>query len=167
MISRKICLLGASAVGKTSLVRRYVHGMFSDRYLTTVGVKIDKRAVEHDGEEVNLILWDISGEDEFSQLQMSYLRGAAGYLFVADGMRPTTLRKVIELEERARQALGPRPFVLALNKADQQESWRLDGPELEALEKQGWTMLRTSALSGEGVEAAFSELAEATLQPQP
>jgi small GTP-binding protein len=166
LISRKICLLGASAVGKTSLVRRYVHGMFSERYLTTVGVKIDKRTVEHDGDEVNLILWDISGEDEFSQLQMSYLRGAAGYLFVADGMRPATLTKVVELEQRAREALGPRPFVLALNKADQQESWRLDDAELETLEKQGWKMLRTSALSGEGVEAAFSELAAATLQPQ-
>ena len=160
MISRKICLLGASAVGKTSLVRRYVHGHFDDRYLTTVGVKIDKRTVG----ETNLILWDISGEDEFSQLQMSYLRGAAGYLFVADGLRPATLAKVIELEQRAREALGARPFVLALNKADQQDQWRLDEAELEALRNRGWSILRTSALSGEGVEAAFDALAAATVQ---
>jgi small GTP-binding protein len=166
MISRKICLLGASAVGKTSLVRRFVRGMFDERYLTTVGVRIDKKTVEHGGEEVNLILWDISGEDEFSQLQMSYLRGAAGYFFVADGLRPATLAKVIDLEQRARQALGPRPFVLALNKADQQASWRLDDAELEALQTQGWRLLRTSALSGEGVEAAFGELAAAAMRVQ-
>lgn len=162
MTSRKICLLGASAVGKTSLVRRFVHGIFDDRYLTTVGVKIDKRTVECDGESLNLILWDLSGEDEFSQLQMSYLRGAAGYMFVADGLRPATLSKVVELERRASAEHGPRPFVLALNKADQAEDWRLDEAELQSLESNGWTILRTSALSGEGVEAAFDELAKAT-----
>lgn len=162
MISRKICLLGASAVGKTSLVRKFVHGIFDERYLTTVGVKIDKRTIELDGEPVNLILWDLSGDDEFSQLQMSYLRGAAGYLLVADGLRPATLAKVIELEQRARNEHGPRPFVLALNKADQAADWRLDETELESLAEQGWTILQTSALSGEGVAAAFSRLAEAT-----
>jgi GTPase SAR1 family protein len=141
--------------------------MFADRYLTTVGVKIDKRIVESAGGQVNLILWDISGEDEFSQLQMSYLRGAAGYLFVADGLRPATLGKVIDLERRAREELGPRPFVLALNKADMQSSWRVDDAELEALEGKGWKMLRTSALSGDGVEAAFDELAAATLETRP
>ncbi|MEZ5365766.1 MAG: Rab family GTPase [Bryobacterales bacterium] len=161
MISRKICLLGASAVGKTSLVRRFVHGVFDDKYLTTVGVKIDKRTVESEGQEVNLILWDISGEDEFSQLQMSYLRGAAGYLFVADGLRPATLAKVIEIERRAREALGPRRFVLAINKVDLEADWRLDEAELETLRKQGWKLFRTSALSGEGVAAAFDELASA------
>jgi small GTP-binding protein len=167
MISRKVCLLGASAVGKTSLVRRFVRGIFDDRYLTTVGVRIDKKTVQLGGEEVNLILWDISGEDEFSQLQMSYLRGAAAYFFVADGLRPSTLAKAIELEQRARAALGPRPFLLALNKADQASSWRLDSAELEALETQGWRLLRTSALSGEGVEAAFGDVAAATMQAQP
>ena len=165
MTSRKICLLGASAVGKTSLVRRFVHGMFDERYLTTVGVKIDKRTVELDGDTVNLILWDLSGEDEFSQLQMSYLRGAAGYLFVADGLRPATLAKVIELEQRARDEQGERPFVLALNKADKAGDWRLDEAELESLEGQGWRILRTSALSGDGVEAAFDALAKVTAQP--
>lgn len=162
MTSRKICLLGASAVGKTSLVRRFVQGIFDDRYLTTVGVKIDKRAVDIEGEAVNLILWDLSGEDEFSQLQMSYLRGAAGYLLVADGLRPATLAKVIELEQRARTEQGRRPFVLALNKADRAEDWRLDSAEIESLESQGWPILRTSALSGDGVEAALLQLAKAT-----
>ena len=161
MTSCKICLLGASAVGKTSLVRRFVKGIFDERYLTTVGVKIDKRTVERDGEQINLILWDLSGEDEFSQLRMSYLRGAAGYLLVADGLRPATLAKVIDLERRARAELGVRPFVLALNKADRSDDWRLDEAELQSLQDEGWTILRTSALTGDGVEKAFDMLAGA------
>ena len=159
MTSCKICLLGASAVGKTSLVRRFVKGIFDERYLTTVGVKIDKRTVERDGEQINLILWDLSGEDEFSQLRMSYLRGAAGYLLVADGLRPATLAKVIDLERRARAELGVRPFVLALNKADRSDDWRFDEAELQSLQDEGWTILRTSALTGDGVEKAFDMLA--------
>ena len=164
MTTRKVCLLGASAVGKTSLVRRFVHGIFDERYLTTVGVKIDKHTVGSGRGQVNLILWDLSGEDDFSQLQMSYLRGAAGYMLVADGLRPATLAKVIELEQRARTEQGERPFVLALNKSDQAADWRLDEAEIESLEARGWPVLRTSALTGDGVEGAFSRLAEATAQ---
>ena len=167
MISRKICLLGASAVGKTSLVRQFVHGLFDERYLTTVGVKIDKRTVESGGTQVNLILWDLSGEDEFSQLQTSYLRGAAGYLFVVDGLRPPTLEKALELERRARHAFGARPCVLVLNKKDQAAAWRVDAAQVRELTGQGWNALHTSALTGEGVEAAFDALAAATLQVTP
>ena len=70
MQQKKICMLGAFAVGKTSLVRRYVDSIFSDTYLTTVGVKIDKRVVPVGNDSVNLILWDIAGEDEVSAVRM-------------------------------------------------------------------------------------------------
>ena len=90
---KKVCMLGAYAVGKTSLVRRFVHSMFTDKYLTTVGVKIDKRQVQHNGKEVTLLLWDLYGEDEFQRVQTSYLRGSSGLLIVADGTRLSTLDK--------------------------------------------------------------------------
>ena len=67
MIQKKICMLGAFAVGKTSLVKQYVSGIFSEKYHTTVGVKIDKKMVEVDGQSMTLILWDLHGEDEFSK----------------------------------------------------------------------------------------------------
>ena len=88
---RKVCLLGAAGVGKTSLVRRYVEGIFSDAYLSTIGVKIDRRAVTLGVDTVNLMVWDIEGETDHRSLRMRYLRGAAGYLLVADGTRPETL----------------------------------------------------------------------------
>ena len=64
MIQQKLCMLGSFAVGKTSLVGRFVRQMFSDRYLTTVGVRIDKKELVVAGREVKLVLWDIHGEDE-------------------------------------------------------------------------------------------------------
>ncbi len=57
-------MLGGFGVGKTSLVRRYVQSIFSDTYLTTVGVKIEKKMVNVGAADVALILWDIAGEDE-------------------------------------------------------------------------------------------------------
>src|SRR5690606_29107021 len=71
MLQRKICMLGAFSVGKTSLVRRYVTGVFSDAYLTTVGVKIDKKSLDVGGRTLDLILWDLAGEDEVSTIRMS------------------------------------------------------------------------------------------------
>jgi small GTP-binding protein len=82
-LQKKICMIGAFSVGKTSLVKRYVQSVFSETYLTTVGVKIDKKTVDVSGRTVNLILWDVAGEDDIGSLRMSYLRGAAGYVLVA------------------------------------------------------------------------------------
>jgi len=65
VIQKKICMLGSFSVGKTSLVSRFVSTVFSDKYLTTVGVKIDKKALTVGGEDVTLMLWDIYGEDDF------------------------------------------------------------------------------------------------------
>ena len=68
-------MLGSFAVGKTSLIRRFVESIYSEAYHTTVGVKIDKRVVRHNDSEVTLVLWDLYGEDEFQKMRWSYLRG--------------------------------------------------------------------------------------------
>jgi GTPase SAR1 family protein len=77
ILQKKICMLGGFSVGKTSLVKRYVESVFSETYLTTVGVKIDKKIVDLGERVVNLILWDVAGEDDISTFKMSYLRGSA------------------------------------------------------------------------------------------
>jgi small GTP-binding protein len=159
-LQKKICMLGAFAVGKTSLVRRYVDSIFSDRYLTTVGVKIDKRMVTVGGSEVSLILWDIAGEDDISQVRTSYVRGAAGYLLVVDGTRPGTIDVAQSIQQRVEAEVGELPFVVLLNKRDLQSLWSVSAEHIAALEFTGWTVQLTSALSGEGVEEAFQALAE-------
>jgi small GTP-binding protein len=158
-LQKKICMLGGFAVGKTSLVRRYVQSIFSDTYLTTVGVKIDKKTVELADRVLNLILWDLAGEDDISTLRMSYLRGSAGYVLVADGTRPSTLEVALSLRRRVEADCGPLPFVLLLNKNDLTEQWAVTDAEFEDLRQNGWSARSSSARTGEGVDDAFKDLA--------
>jgi small GTP-binding protein len=159
MIQKKICMLGSFAVGKTSLIRRFVESIYSDKYLTTVGVKIDKKVVRVNGVEANLVLWDLYGDDDFQKIRWSHFQGAAGYLLVADGTRKATFEKALLLEERARAEIGPVPFVFVVNKCDLAEDWEFD-PDMEAqIGTKGWTTLRTSAKTGERVDEAFMNLA--------
>jgi hypothetical protein len=159
MIQKKICMLGATGVGKTSLVSRFVFSIFSDTYLTTIGVKVDKKTVAIDGAEVTLMLWDIYGEDEFQTVRTSYLRGASGYLLVADGTRQRTLDTARQLQKTAEDVIGRVPFLLVLNKADLGDDWRVDDRALWRMAEDGWSVVKTSAKSGEGVEEAFLKLA--------
>ena len=126
--------------------------------MTTVGVKVDKKALEAGGTEVVLHLWDLAGEDAFTQLQTAYLRGASGYFVVVDGTRPETLEKALDLHQRARVALGSVPCVFLLNKSDLESGWRIPPESLDDLRKTHGAVERTSAKSGEGVESAFAEL---------
>jgi hypothetical protein len=159
-LQKKICMLGGFSVGKTSLVKRFVESVFSETYLTTVGVKIDKKTVELSDRTVNLILWDLAGEDDISSLRMSYLRGSAGYVFVADGTRPSTLEVALSLGQRAETDFGPLPSVLLLNKNDLREQWTLPDEKVAGLRQSGWWVQTTSARTGEGVDDAFRTLAD-------
>lgn len=162
MIQKKICMLGAFAVGKTSLVARYVHGIFSEKYQTTVGVKIDKKVITAGHQEVSLVLWDLYGEDQFQRVQAFYLRGSSGYLLVADGTRPETLEVARSIQLRAQEVLGPVPFILMLNKRDL--PWAVSEAQLNDLRTSGWDIRYTSAKTGEGVEESFESLAKGMLE---
>jgi small GTP-binding protein len=153
-------MLGTFAVGKTSLVRRFVESIYSGKYHTTVGVKVDKKVVSVGDEDVTLLLWDIEGTETEHEFRKSYLRGASGYLLVADGTRKDTLYKALALQTRAEETIGPVPFLLLLNKSDLAEQWQIESREQEALEERNWTILNTSAKTGQGVEEAFLALAE-------
>jgi small GTP-binding protein len=158
-IQKKICMLGAFSVGKTSLVKRYVSSVFSETYLTTVGVKIDKKTVDLPDKSVNLILWDLAGEDDIASLRMSYLRGSAGYVLVADGTRRVTLDVALSLRARVDAAHGSLPFVLLLNKNDLPEQWTICEADIAGLRSEGWWVRSSSARTGEGVDEAFTDLA--------
>ena len=91
-------MLGGFAVGKTSLVRRLVSGIFSEKYLTTVGVKIDQKTVTVQGKELLLVLWDLYGDDDYQKVRASYLQGSSGYILVIDGTRKETVDVAIRLQ---------------------------------------------------------------------
>jgi small GTP-binding protein len=164
MIQKKICMLGTFAVGKTSLVRRFVESIYSDEYHTTVGVKIDKKVVQLDGQEMMLLLWDIQGEESVQDLRRSYLRGAAGYLLVADGTRRDTLYRTRAIQTIVQDTVGLAPFLLLINKSDLTEEWSLEEREIEEMIDKGWQVIRTSAKTGVGVEEAFLTLAQKMLE---
>lgn len=151
-------MLGAFSVGKTSLVRRFVTSIFSEKYHTTVGVKIDKKSLTVGGVDMSLLIWDIQGEDDTSQTPLDYLHGAAGYLLVMDGTRPRTLDIGERISKRVEARCGKLPFVVLLNKVDLTEDWQLDEHAMDDLEKRGWKILKTSAKTGLGVEEAFLTL---------
>jgi small GTP-binding protein len=163
-MQKKICMVGAFAVGKTSLVRRYVESIFDERYQTTVGVKIDKKTVQVDGQPLTLVLWDLAGEDGLAQLRASHVRGASGLILVVDGCRSATLQTAIDLEQRIRNETGPVPFVMALNKIDIASQWEITDRAIAPLLDRGWTCTQTSAKDSTGVEDMFDRLARKMLE---
>ena len=164
MIQKKICMLGTLAVGKTSLVRRFVDSMFSERYQTTIGVKVDRKDVQVNGREVTLMLWDLEGTDDFNELRPSFLRGSAGYLLVVDGTRPNSLERAEQIHQRVTDHLGKLPFTLVLNKADLVDDWHITADDEARLTAAGWHLQHTSALTGANVEAMFVDIARRTLE---
>ncbi len=156
-------MLGAFAVGKTSLVQRFVRSMFSEKYHTTVGVKIDKKQMHVGDQTVNLMLWDLAGEDEFQSVRTTYLRGSSGLFFVADGTRPATIDQAVALRQMSDETLGDLPAVFAVNKTDLRDQWEVAADTVGMLSGKGWHPFETSAKTGDGVEHAFQRLAEQIL----
>ncbi|MCS7039061.1 MAG: GTP-binding protein [Caldilineales bacterium] len=162
VIQRKICLLGEFAVGKTSLIRRFVHNRFEADYLATIGVHISRKEVvlpEHDTTVV-LVLWDLSGGEMASSLEEAYYRGGAGALLVADVLRPDTVA-VLNTYAMTYTRINPgAALVFACNKMDlvpDETPYRLKLAEIA----QRWRapFFLTSACDGRGVEDAFRALA--------
>ena len=167
MLNKKICLLGSLAVGKTSLIRRFVSSIFSDDNLSAVGVKISQKVLVLDGLEINLRLWDLEGQDEDDMAGLSYLKGASGLLFVIDGTREPTLVQALAIREPGLKVAGQdTPHLFLVNKSDLREEWRLKGDWPGALRDQGCEVLEVSAKTGENVEKAFELLTRLMLEKE-
>lgn len=166
MIQKKICMLGAYAAGKTSLVRRFVHSIFSDKYQTSIGVKVDRKEIDVSDGPVLLMLWDLAGEDEFQKVRTSYLRGSSGFFFVVDGTRRETLDRARSIRATASDSVGDVPAVIAINKVDLTHMWALEDDDIDALTEEGWKVFKTSAKDGTQVDNAFRWLARKTCENQ-
>lgn len=161
-ITSKVCVVGDFAVGKTSLVERFVNNHFSEKYLTTVGVKVDTKLIEHQNPPVShkLVMWDVAGSDRFSHTEFAYLRGASGYVFVVDGTRSLTLRAVNDLREQITEKYGASPCVLLVNKKDLTSQWEVSDDQMQDLIERYCNVYVTSAKTGENVEDALRRIAE-------
>ena len=162
-ITSKVCIVGDFAVGKTSVVERFVNNQFSDKYLTTVGVKVDTKEIKlvERGVELKLILWDVAGTDRFGATEFAYLRGASGHIFVADGTRPLTIGSAQKLRASIAEKYGAAPAVMLLNKHDLSGMWDVSDKRIASLEDEFGSVFLTSAKTGENVELALTQLANA------
>ena len=168
-ISKKVCLLGDYAVGKTSLVRRFVYDLFDDKYISTIGVKVSRKVIavpRGDGVvELTVMLWDLAGSKEFDRMRASYLRGSAGAVVICDLTRPETLDSLRRYVGELRTVSPEAHLILAANKRDLVEPSLPEGlrtldPEQVKAEaaRLGVPYYLTSAKTGDEIEELFRRL---------
>lgn len=165
---KKICILGDPAVGKTSLVGRYVLQQFGEEYLSTIGARVCEKNVELelDGTKstVELVIWDIAGQNQFTSVTPSFYRGAEGALLVCDPSRRETFRNLFRWEHQFRENAAGQNLILLFNKSDLSDRWEVTRDEAGAVAKQlGYPCHFTSAKTGDNVELSFSTLVRAML----
>lgn len=165
-VIKKICLIGAGEVGKTSLIKRYILEIFDDKYLRTLGTKVSKKEMVLECPDkdmklhLTLLIWDIMGQATFRPLlQESYFFGAAGALAVCDSTRAETLDSLEEWVQSLYGAVGEKPIIILANKCDLEDKREIDEDILkEVASKYNTTFFYTSARSGDNVELAFLDL---------
>ena len=177
--SKNIVLLGDSAVGKTSLVRRYVIDSYDDKYITTIGKKVTKKELiidTPDGQaHINLMIWDIIGQKGYRQMQSTSFNHANGAILVSDLTRKETLESLLGYWiPLLLQSTGPIPMTIIGNKDDLTDQIQISMAELQDMAEkcQGFGVKNecfvTSAKSGNNVETAFLHLADQVIKaPNP
>jgi len=157
MTSKKIILTGSFGVGKTSLFNKFIFNKFSDKYLTTIGVKVNKKTVDVGETQVNLLVWDIAGEVSQDKVPTSYFLGASGIIYVFDLTRPLTYKNLNTNIDYLKQLLPGGVIKVVGNKKD-----LLSESELEEILGQVElpVQFKTSAKTGENVERLFFDLAK-------
>jgi small GTP-binding protein len=163
LLQKKVCLLGDFAVGKTSLVRRFIEGIFDDKYLSTIGAKVDRKTLRletnGDAAELSMLIWDLAGGEKFDRVMSSYYRGAAGAVLVCDLTRAETLSSLTRYINDFWGINPHTPLVMVGNKADLVEQQVITPANLAAVAGEyrlPW--FTSSAKTGENVEALFATL---------
>jgi small GTP-binding protein len=156
-------VLGAPGVGKTSLVRRFVHREFDEDYQQTIGVAISKGTLTFGDITLETMVWDYEGTEPGSHYNPSFISGASGLIFVVDVTTPSTLDHLLEAQAKGRGYTGSRPSVLVANKIDLTHDFALTKQQLEKAGKHDWFIIQASAKSGDNVDQAFMKLGQRML----
>ncbi|AFY53550.1 small GTP-binding protein domain protein [Rivularia sp. PCC 7116] len=171
-ISNKICLIGDFGVGKTSLIRRFVDRQFSDKYLSTVGVKISRKSIEVTDKQrqehiaLQLLIWDIEGSTKFKRVSASYFQGAKGAIIVGDVTRPESLENLSEHIQAFLKVNPKGKTAIALNKSDLIDAEYLDKYcQLYSFNdnESFVSTFASSAKTGENVDKIFQSLAHSMI----
>ena len=161
---RKVALIGDPAVGKTSLIRKFVIDKYDDRYISTIGAKVEKKEMIIEGTEMKFMLWDLLGQDDFQFLIRSALEGVRGAFIVFDLTRKETLEHIPKWVSTLFQTTGPVPIMFLGNKADLKDKIMVSEQEAQTVVGQFvGSYLQTSAKTGQNIEQAFHDLGKMLL----
>ncbi len=166
-VKAKVCLVGDVAVGKTSLIKRFVQDMFDDRYIATVGTKVTKKTVDvlwkGAPATLDMMVWDIMGEKGFrALLRDAYFEGSHGVIAVCDLTRKDTFYDLNNWVQMIRKQVGNVPIVFLGNKFDLKERLVVSEEELARMGAiHNAPHFLASAKSSQGVNEAFKALADA------
>lgn len=161
MISKKVILTGSFGVGKTSLFNQFIYSRFSDKYLTTIGVKVNKKTIEVNGRELSLLLWDIAGEVSQDKVPVSYFLGASGIIYVFDLTRPSTYKNIKEDLDYLNGIIQGGIIKVVGNKMDLTTEEQI--AEVKEEISVPWDII-TSAKTGDNVDDLFYKLGENLLE---
>ncbi|NPA75274.1 MAG: GTP-binding protein [Euryarchaeota archaeon] len=160
-VKKKMVLLGDGAVGKTSLISRFVMNKFGEKYIATIGTRVSKKTVNVGDYEVTLLIWDVLGQKGYHRVQWASFKGAQGAFLVADLTRKSTLESLRNYWLPELEKIAPGiPIIYIGNKSDL-PNWEITEEELQELaSERDAEYIITSAKTGENVEWAFTKLAE-------
>ena len=164
MISKKIILTGSFGVGKTSLFNRFIYQQFSDKYLTTIGVKVNNKTIKIDDESISMMVWDVAGEVSQDKVPASYFLGASGIIYVMDLSRPLTFVNLESDIQFLRDLLPNGTIIIVANKKDLVTEEQLETIRQELARPFDYS---TSAKTGENVEELFIEMGKRLLHRTP
>ncbi len=159
-MDKKIVMLGKFGVGKTSMIFRLVENKFSPVYQSSIGVTISKKSCHLGDQTINLIIWDIAGEQSSAHVSKSYLKGAHGVMYVIDKLRPKSYEDLAKALDQIKMTTDNAPVIIAINKSDLQTDKSL--PPIDAMIDTDIPIFNTSAKTGLNVESAFQKLCELT-----
>ncbi len=163
----KICLVGEGAVGKTSLIQRFVYDAFDGKYITTLGTKITKKEMSFahpktgEPSNVTMLIWDIMGQKGFRELlQEAYFYGAQGIIAVCDITNKETMEELAGWIESAFKVTGEIPVAFLANKSDLVNQAQFDLNDLKkfAANYKNTITFSSSAKTGANVDEAFKKL---------
>jgi len=163
MKNKKVVLIGDEAVGKTSLIRKFILDQFNDKYIATIGAKVSKKELDIDGTGMKLLIWDVLGQQGYTATQEMSFEGAAGAILVTDLTRKATLESLTNYWiPHLQNAAGKIPFIFLANKADLEHNWQFDNEDISELARvYDSPAMITSARTGQNVEEAFISLGRA------